>query len=231
MKRRVVLALLLLSTRAIAAEPIFLQPSQLDARAILPQPPAAGSASLNADFAELHRIEASRTPAEIARAQYDENNATVFLFVDAIGPRFNKAEMPLTEALFMRVRNDENIFGAQAKEAWPRPRPFEADATLHPACRTTDLGTSYPGGHMLRAALYTVLLSEALPEKKDQIAARGADFAHNRLVCGSHYPSDQPGSVAFGTKMGALLLASPKFRAEFEPARDEMRRMLGLKPR
>ncbi|GIL40769.1 acid phosphatase [Roseiterribacter gracilis] len=229
MKRTAWLPILLLSTSTtFAAEPSFLQRDKIDLRAVLPEPPQAGSAALKSDLAALHRIEAHRSEADAERARYDENNPTVFLFATVLGPNFTEAQLPLTAAFFKRVRDDESAFGDGAKDLFKRPRPFEVDTTLHPVCRTKDIGTSYPSGYMLRGVLYARLLSEALPEKKAAIVKRGDDFANNRLVCGSHYPSDMVGSRALALRMAELLLASPEFRAAFEPVRAEMRHALGL---
>jgi len=129
------------------------------------------------------------------------------------------------------VRNDEPFAGNGMKNFYKRPRPYQADPTLHPVCKTTDQPNSYPSGHAIVGYLEAFTLAELVPEKREAILARANDSAHDRLVCGVHYPSDVAASrqvalVAFG-----YILGTPRFQTELAAARVELRKSLGLNQR
>ncbi|WP_184223459.1 phosphatase PAP2 family protein [Granulicella aggregans] len=60
---------------------------------------------------------------------------------------------------------------------------------------------SYPSGHTFAGFISAYILIRMVPELKTEILAQADDYAHNRLVCGVHYPSDLDVSrrVAFST--------------------------------
>ena len=67
-----------------------------------------------------------------------------------------------------------------------------------------------------------------VPEKRDAILARADDYAHNRLVCGVHYPTDIVASKSVAYTMIGLMMNDPRFIEEFQAARAETRLALGL---
>jgi len=58
--------------------------------------------------------------------------------------------------------------------------------------------------------------------------ARAAEYAHNRVVGGIHYPSDIEVGKISGSVIAAVLLSRPDFKAEYEVARSELRSDLGM---
>ena len=73
-----------------------------------------------------------------------------------------------------------------------------------------------------------IILSDMVPEKRAEIMARAADYAHNRVVGGIHYPSDIEAGKISGSVIAAVLLSRPDFKAEYEVARSELRSDLGM---
>lgn len=73
-----------------------------------------------------------------------------------------------------------------------------------------------------------IILSDMVPEKRAQIMARAAEFAHNRIVGGIHYPSDVEMGKISGSVIAAVLLNREDFKAEYEVARAELRSDLGM---
>jgi acid phosphatase (class A) len=71
-------------------------------------------------------------------------------------------------------------------------------------------------------------LALMVPEKRDQILTRADDYAHSRLVCGVHYPTDPVASKSVAYAMMGVIQQNPQFKKEFEAARSELRRTLGL---
>ena len=213
-------------------KPIFVSVEQVYAPGILPTPPANDSWKTLEELAELHRIEQTRTPAEIKHAQDDDAEESIFSFADVMGAKFTKENLPLTALLSSHVKNDEGIIVNPAKNFFKRPRPYHLDGTLHSVCKTTtnreDFG--YPSGHGTTGYLEALTLVQMVPEKRDAILARADDYAHSREVCGAHYASDEAASKTLAYAMMGVMMVNPQFKAELAAAKDELRAALGLSP-
>jgi acid phosphatase (class A) len=201
---------------------------RLDLVRLLPPPPAAGSAQEREELADMRRIQASRTPAQVELGREDVATS-VFRFADALGKpaAFAPGRLPQTEALFRDVgRNEAAILNA-AKDAFARPRPFLVDQQLRP---TVDRPPSfaYPSGHSTWAAATGLVLADMVPERRAQILAREAQYAYNRVIDGVHYPSDVAAGQVAGTVLAAMLFDCPAFAAEEAAAKAELRGALGL---
>jgi len=208
----------------------YIDPAALDLPALLPDPPAVGSAENNAQLAELHSIESTRTPTQVAAAKADEAQEDMFAYKNVLGANFTPEALPVTAELGAHVKNEQSVAGSALKQVFARPRPYQTDKTLHPACALTDVPNSYPSGHALTGYLEGLTLAEILPEKRVEILARADDYAHNRLVCGVHYPSDIEASRRVAYVVFGYMLATPKFQHDLAAARAEMRAKLGLPP-
>ena len=65
---------------------------------------------------------------------------------------------------------------------------------------------SYPSGHTIFGYLEAFTLAQIVPEKQKEILERADDYAHNRMVCGVHYPTDlASGHEAAYAVFGALM--------------------------
>jgi acid phosphatase (class A) len=211
---------------------IFVSPEQIYSPGMLPTPPANDSWKTLAELAELHRIEQTRTPAQIKHAQEDDAEETIFSFADVMGPKFNKETLPLTALLSSHVKNDEGVNVNPAKNFFKRPRPYHLDATLHSVCKTTTNREdyAYPSGHGTTGYLEALVLVQMVPEKRDAILARADDYAYSREVCGAHYASDEAASKTLAYAMMGVMMVNPQFKAELAAARAETRAALGLSP-
>jgi acid phosphatase (class A) len=229
MKNRILCALLALAgLPALAAGPAYAPSAQLHADRILATPPAADAETARAELAELHRIEAGRTPAQVARAQADEHDETLFVFRDVLGDGFTAAALPRTAILSAHVKQQEDEASAPLKSAFQRVRPYNLDTSLHPVCKTKTKNDSYPSGHALAGYLAALTLVDLVPEKRDAILARADEYAHNRLVCGVHFASDVQASRLLAYATHAAMLDNPEYRLEEAAARVELRTALGL---
>jgi acid phosphatase (class A) len=206
----------------------YIDPMVLDTALLLPAPPAADSLETQAELAELHRIEQSRTPEQVARAQADDAEENMFAFKSVFGAHFNPEELPRTAALGVHVKNEQSVVGGQLKRAYQRPRPYQTDATLHPVCPIKSAHDSYPSGHALTGYLEAFTLIEIAPERRTEILQRADEFAHNRLVCGVHYPTDIEASRRVAYAVFGYMLATPRFQRDVADARQEMRQKLGV---
>lgn len=211
-----------------AADPVYVPAAQIHAEAILPTPPAGDSDTTRAELAELHRIEAARTPDQVAQARADEKNETLFLFRDLFGEGYTADRLPRTAALSDYVKAQEDVISTPLKSAFRRVRPYNLDKTLHPVCKTKTKADSYPSGHSLAGYLAALTLIDLVPKRRDAILARADAYAHNRMVCGVHYPSDIQASRLLAYATHAAMLDNPAYRQQEAAAREELRQALGM---
>jgi len=217
----------------VAADP-YLTDADVPLVILLPPPPALGSQEQQADLAAVLTAESERTPESAQRAS-DDSTRSVLRFADALGRDFSPQDIPLTKALFREIAHEcENLTDA-AKHVFQRHRPFVDDTRLHPilvtptdGSRPTGQTPSYPSGHSTFGWATGILLAQMVPEQEGAIFDRSAEFAHNRLVAGVHYPSDIEAGRICGTVIANSLWHSSRFQVDFEAAKAELRAALGL---
>jgi acid phosphatase (class A) len=215
------------SAVATKRTPYFLDPSVLDLSLILMLPPTQDSATTKAELAYIHQVEETRSPDQVAAAQADDREEDLFNFTSVIGPGFTREALPVTNTLSAHVHNDEAVISDPLKDIYKRPRPYNYDGSLHPVCRT-DKEPSYPSGHSMSGYLLAFTMTQIVPEKRQEILARADDYAHNRVVCGVHYPSDTEASRRMAYTIFGYMMASPRFQKDLAAARVETRTHLGL---
>jgi acid phosphatase (class A) len=87
---------------------------------------------------------------------------------------------------------------------------------------------SYPSNHSTFAYEAGILLAVMVPEKAAAIFERAADFAHNRVIAGVHFPADIEAGRISASVIDNALLHNAHFLADFERAKSEVRAALGL---
>jgi len=207
----------------------YLHLDRLPLATIVPPPPAEGSAITKAEFAELHRIQDTRTPEQVKAAQADDAEEDIFIYKTVLGAGFNAAALPLTAAFSAHVHGDEPVATNPLKDMYQRPRPYQVDSTLHPVCKVTTQHNSYPSGHTLSGYLLAFTLVQMVPEKRAEILERADVYAHNRLVCGVHTASDLEASRRIAYAVFGSMMQEPRFQQDLAAARAETRHALGLK--
>lgn len=231
--RRTLLALsvcyaLALSGNAFATEAPYLTSKQLDIIPFMPAPVANGSAEDKAQQALVLAVQRAATPERIALANSDAEETVYAMFSSVIGPQFNAANLPVLTAMFERMGETEDAVVDPVKAYFGRTRPFLNNPEIKALVKPSKSG-SYPSGHTSRSTMMAIVLSSMLPEQRAAIFDRANDYAQSRVIGGMHYPNDLDGGRRAGSAMAATLLASPTFRTDFEAARAELRKVLGLK--
>jgi len=214
------LAFLLLP--AIAALPstnLFLQPGHPDGIALLPPPPGPGSSEESADLATVRSVFHGRTPAEEKRAVTD-SGLSFSLFTPAIGPAFDLARLPKTDALLRQVKKEIGDIIDTPKKHWKRRRPYQLDPGL--SLGQPEESASYPSGHSTRGTVYSLVLAEIFPDHKEDILAIGRDIGWDRVVIGKHFPTDIYAGRVLGTAIVRELLKSPGFQRDLAEAQAEV---------
>lgn len=211
-----------LAAAAQTPAPSLLEAADLDPALVLPPPPADGSPAAAAELAELHAIQAARTPERLAQAHHDNDVEDVTAIADVLGPAFDLQRFPKTAQLFADLRREDSAAAKRAKAYFERTRPWAADATLEPCDKSDKPKTSYPSGHATMGYAAGAALAQLLPGNAQIIQARAADYAESRLVCGVHYRRDIEAGHVLGVALVAALMTKPAFRTEFEAARAEL---------
>jgi len=206
----------------------YLQTEQLpDSIALLPPPPAPGSAAFALDE-QVNQARALRGTPRWRQATADANLQfpdAASIFACAIGTRIDEAGTPRLYGLLRRTRTDAAVVSDAAKHRYNRTRPFVANG--EPTC-TPDKEAglaengSYPSGHTSIGWAWALILAELAPDRSDAILARGRSYGESRLVCNVHWHSDVLSGRFMGSAVVARLHADPQFRRDMDAARAEL---------
>jgi acid phosphatase (class A) len=214
------------SSAARAADTYYISPSEIDLLQILAPPPPPDSPAGKTDLQGVLAAVNSRTEASIKEAQ-DDDQRTVFRFADVMGPNFRAETLPLTAQLFQHVYEDGNAATLAAKTFFQRKRPFVVDPDIKIiVMQAPDF--SYPSNHSTFGNESGILLAAMVPEKAVAIFARAADYAHNRVIAGVHFPSDVEAGRIAASVIDNALLHNSRFESDFAKAKSEVRAALGL---
>lgn len=218
-------AVMATSASAQEAKPsaTILTAAELDASRFLPPPPEEGSPIAKAEVADLHKIEAARSPADLAHAQSDDKTKDASIFAEAMGQGFDLKALPATAKLMGEVRNEEKIAADGAKALFKRKRPWIADPSFKSCSKNDEPLSSYPSGHTTMGFSMAVVLADIAPQKAPALLARAKDYGESRMVCGMHFRSDVTAGQVLGTVVGQNLLRNPGFKADRDAAAAELR--------
>jgi acid phosphatase (class A) len=224
MRIGVAISLLLVGAPLGASDKVapLLTATDLDPALVLPPPPVPGSAQAAAELEELRRVEATRSPQEIAAARADGDTKNATIFAEVLGPRFDLATLPRTARLMGIVRATENAVVDRGKAEFRRSRPYVVDPTLNPCKRNDDPLSSYPSGHTTMAFSMAEVLARLVPSKAPSLLARAARYGQTRIVCGQHFRSDVSAGETLGAIVAERLMAKPAFRLAFDAAQAEL---------
>ena len=198
----------------------YLAPGRPDGVALLAPPPVVGSPEEAADLAAARAVFKARTPEEEARA-VKQGTLAFSIFAPAIGPSFDPARLPRTEALLQQVKKEIGQIIDHSKNHWNRLRPYQLDNELN--FGKPEASSSYPSGHSTRGTVYALVLAEIYSEKKDAILEIGRNIGWDRVLIGKHYPTDVYAGRVLGQAIARELLASPSFRRDLELAQAEVK--------
>lgn len=199
-----------------------------DSLAIIPAPPEAGSAAQARDDAAALAAQSLRGSPRWIQATQDANldlPGATQTFDCALGVAISEAGTPHTYTLLKRSMADIGLSTYPTKVKYQRTRPFVATSTE--IC-TPDQAEflrhdgSYPSGHSAVGWGWALILTEAAPDRQNQILARGRAFGQSRVVCNVHWLSDTEEGRVMASATVARLQSSPEFQADLEAARTEI---------
>ena len=217
----------------------YLNPTQLpNSLALLPPPPAAGSAQAAADMETYKSTRALRNTPRWTLATQDANlkfPAAAAAFSCALGIPVSQEGTPNLNMLLRRTLLDAGLATYAAKDKYNRQRPFvvTGEETCTPAEQPMlSKDGSYPSGHSSIGWAWALVLVQAAPQNMDALLQRGYAFGFSRVVCGVHWQSDVDAGRVIGAATVARLQSDETFKAQVALARDEIAQAQakGLKP-
>jgi acid phosphatase (class A) len=199
-----------------------------DGLALLPAPPAPGSAAQAADdaaFRELTKLQG--TPRGAIAVQDADLNfpEAAEVFSCALGVPISEKDTPNLNMLLRRTLTDAGLATYNAKDKYQRMRPFvlfNVPSCTPAADAALAKDGSYPSGHTSVGWTWALVLTEIAPDRADAILQRGRAFGQSRAICGVHWESDIESGRVIGAATVARLHASPVFRTQMEAARAEI---------
>ena len=206
--------------------------------ALLPPPPAIGSAAMAQDEEISKRSFALRDTSRWPLAASDADLSfprAAGIFSCSLNAPITEADTPHLYMLLRRTLTDISLSTYAVKNHYNRARPFLWNK--EPICTPNDKpqlekSGSYPSRHEALGWGWALILSEMTPGQTDAILARGLAFGESRNACNVHWHSDvvQARVITAGTV--ARLHAEPAFLADLASARAELEslRKRGLKP-
>ena len=206
---------------------IFFRPGQLDLGKLLAPVPDPSSDMQKLDLEAVLEAQKMRKPEEVEQAVGD-NALSIYRFADVIGTGFSAEKLPTFDAFSKRMFNDSRILVLTSKDVWDRPRPYVVSAQVDTVGERPKAQGSYPSGHSIFGYLSAIVLANMIPEKAVEIFARGHRYGTNRVIAGVHFPSDVEAGRIAATVIAAGLMESKQFQTEFEAAKAEIRKSLGL---
>ena len=211
--------------------PGYLTPDQMpNSLALVPPPPAPGSAALALDEAVSRAAYALKDSARWKQAAIDSNvsfPAAAANFSCALGVPINETDTPAVYRMMRRVLTDAGNSTSAAKKQYKRIRPFVVhDQTLCTPEIEADLRSdySYPSGHNALGWAYALILTEMAPDRGDALLNRGHAFGDNRMVCNAHWQTDALQGRVMGAAVVSRLQRVPAFHADVERGRAEIAR-------
>ena len=219
------------TARASLGQPYLAAGQATDSVALLPPPPAPGSAAEARDREAMRAALALRGSPRWDQAMIDAEllvpDATAVMSC-AAGFTINSRATPAIDKLLKRATADLGLSGSAAKRKYQRARPFMDNG--EPSCSPgweplLRKDGSYPSGHSAVGYGWGLILAEIVPARATQLVARGRAYGDSRRVCNVHWLSDVEEGRVTAAATVARLHAEPAFQQDLEAARIEAARM------
>jgi len=184
-----------------------------------------------AELKELTQMQQARTPAEQEHATADIT-ISIPRFLEGANIKFDTAALDRCMNFFDKLAKLTKEASDNAKRSFCRTRPFKLPGnTLQPLQSIDKLknSTSYPSGHTTYGTLMGTVLARMVPEKREELYARIADYSHRRMIAGVHYRSDIDAGKVLGSAIAADEFAADEdFKNELPAATACVREALAL---
>lgn len=210
----------------------FLAPGEFDVVQVLEPAPRRGDPRFEADrkIFRATRVLAGTPRWQMATSDVDYSAAAMMRnFSCAVGARLTPASAPKLLALAQRAGADTGRQTSHAKDVFQRERPFVHDRG--PVCqpredlvdrRLNRTSFDYPSGHTTWGWTWALILTAAVPERAQQILARGRAYGDSRFVCGVHNESAVEAGFHSASATMVLVSTKPAYQAALTGVRGEL---------
>lgn len=202
----------------------------------LPAPPDTASLLFVDDFQQFLWGKSIRNTPRGQQASWEslygaDRMATVFS--EAMGMTISKEATPAIYRFIKRTGETSNQATSMAKRRYMRVRPF-ARMNEHVSSQFDDerdlrRNGSYPSGHTAFGWGSALAMAEVAPELQDTILRRGYEYGQSRIIVGAHWQSDVDAGRLAASAAFARMHTSPEYQEDLEEAREEYRRIKGIK--
>ena len=226
-----VLALCLATSSAFAlSDKPYITAADVDFPTLLPPPPTEASAAGKRDLQMILDLQKNMTPERMAAIQRDLDQSVYTVAGPVLGPKFTKESFPLAGEFVAKVVKDAGVGVGPIKQKYKKIRPhqYSKDVQTPENIAKASQGPTYPSGHSTTGAEVAILMGMMVPEKREALYERGWEYGINRITSGAAYPSDAEGGHITASLAIHQMLKNPEFRADFEAAKAEVRKGLGL---
>ncbi|MEZ5787308.1 MAG: phosphatase PAP2 family protein [Xanthobacteraceae bacterium] len=186
----------------------FLPAGSVDVAALVPPPPAIGSAGFKEEMAVVLWLQRTRTPAQV---EFVSRTLEVERFAPLLG-----AALMTVDGIALKRTIDAAIDEVRAdydaiKARYDVPRPFVVSQAVHPVTDDVRPVASYPSGHAIRAVVYARLLAEIFPDRKEALMDLARRVGYGRVIAGVHYPMDVLTGQTLGNAFADVIIKQPAF--------------------
>jgi acid phosphatase (class A) len=203
------------------------------------EPPANSSAQTRAELDYLLQLQSQRTEEDVRASlfyagvyyrtgtqssdpDYIRLRRNLFHIGRSIGTWFHPDSLPLTAQLASNVWKDTEYNIWKYKNAFMRIRPYKLETRLENKEETN--WAAYPSGHATNSYMNAFLFASLIPEFTDFFMKDAYDMAHSREIIGVHYPSDSESGRQLAYEVLQQLKKSEKFQADWNAAKEEIKR-------
>ena len=202
----------------------------------LPAPPDTASVLFVNDFQQFMWGKSVRNTPRGEQASWESYYGArrmADIFSQAMGVTISKEATPEIYRFIKRVGETCNQATSIAKRRYMRVRPFarmnEHVSSAHDDEKDLRRNGSYPSGHTAFGWGSALAMAEIAPELQDTILRRGYEYGQSRVIGGAHWQSDVDAGRLAASAAVARMQALPEFHEDLELAREEYRRIKGVK--
>ena len=226
-----VLLLCLAATPAASiSDKPYISATDVDFPGLLPPPPTETSPAGKRDLQAILDLQKNMTPERMAAIRTDLDQSVYTIAGPVLGPKFTKQNFPMVGAFIDKVVKDGGVGVGPIKQKYKKLRPFQYSKEIQTPEDIAKAagGPTYPSGHSSSGAEVALIMGMMVPEKREALYERGWEYGIHRVTSGAAYPSDFEGGHIAATLAVQAMMKNPEFRADFDAAKSEVRKGLGL---
>ncbi|MDK2769890.1 MAG: phosphatase PAP2 family protein [Sphingomonas sp.] len=210
----------------------FLSPGEFDVATVLEPAPRRADPRYGADRKIFRATRALQGTPRWQLATNDTKTSAAAMmqnFSCAAGIELTPQAAPKLAELVRRASLDTVGQTSLAKGVFARARPFLIDRG--PVCQPVQelldrkhnrMSYDYPSGHTTLGWTWALVLTAVMPERGQQILARGRAYGESRFVCGAHNKSAVEAGFQSASATMAIISSKSTYQSALAGAREEV---------